>query len=49
MGKRRVIKAERETILLTSEADETWDIYIQYRYKEQAAQICGSLSGAMSA
>ena len=27
MGKRRVIKAERETILLTSEADETWDIY----------------------
>ena len=27
MGKRRVIKSERETILLTSEADETWDIY----------------------
>ena len=27
MGKRRIIKAERETIMLTSEADETWDIY----------------------
>lgn len=27
MAKHRLIKAERETILLTSEADDTWDIY----------------------
>ena len=27
MAKRRLLKEERETILLTSEADDTWDIY----------------------
>ena len=27
MAKHRLIKAERETIMLTSEADDTWDIY----------------------
>lgn len=30
MGKHRLIKAGRETILLTSEADDTWDIYNLY-------------------
>lgn len=27
MAKHRLLKEERETILLTSEADDTWDIY----------------------
>ncbi len=27
MAKHRLIKAERETIMLTSEADDIWDIY----------------------
>lgn len=27
MAKHRLLKEERETILLTSEADNTWDIY----------------------
>ena len=27
MAKHRLLKEERETILMTSEADDTWDIY----------------------
>lgn len=43
MGKHRLNKYERETILLTSEGDDTWDIYtfntdLKNRLKKFAAQ-----------
>lgn len=43
MAKHRLLKEERETILLTSEADDTWDIYtfntdLKNRLKKFAAR-----------
>jgi len=43
MGKHHLNKYERETILLTSEGDDTWDIYtfntdLKNRLKKSAAQ-----------